>query len=173
MVMMMSVLSLQKLPLVLSRFKIWCLQRPPRMIHNMFTFNLWPVFLWHLTSDSVPQMGSKEQPSALWRLHDDCVNVSPVHVNARLFSVVMFLLQYLVSLMIYSLVNIHIQQPAWAPHILMDIFVSYFLQSHMMTLNLMSFHKQLIVDTVQIVSLSSLVHFAQSHIHFFHFQRTK
>ena len=39
-----------------------------------------------------------------------------------------------------------------AQHTLMDIFAP-FLLSHMTTLNLISFHKQLIVDTVQIVFL--------------------
>lgn len=50
-----------------------------------------------------------------------------------------------------------------AAHILIDISVP-FSPSHMMTLNLISFHKQLTVDTVHVVALSpqqSFIHCAK------------
>lgn len=85
--------------------------------------------------------------------------------------VICIVVQYLVSLVIYSAVNVHIRLETRA-HVstyLNRHLCILFLQSHMMTLNLISFHKQLIVDTVQIVSLSSQFHFAQSQFQFFEF----
>lgn len=61
-----------------------------------------------------------------------------------------------------------------AQRILMDIFAP-FLLSHMTTLDLISFHKQLIVDTVQIVFLifAAEFHFPQSYFQSFHFLLSK
>lgn len=60
--------------------------------------------------------------------------------------------------LIYPAVNTHPSVSMRATHILMDIFAP-FLLSHATTLNLISLHKQLMVDTVQIVSLSLQPHF--------------
>lgn len=72
--------------------------------------------------------------------------------------IVTFLPACLFPGLIYPAVNTHPSASMRPTHILMDILAPSLL-SHATTLNLISFHKQLMVDTVQIASLSLQPHF--------------